>query len=174
MTELYNAFDKGSHLKPDFSKTEFDELHAWDLGWALLEPINIAEDKESEKALSKRLSPGQKALYFFWYLDSEVSNGGFIQFYWNENRKYLSAILEGLKLVDDKAMIKLVEAADRIYTKNTSRFQVGDSQENFEKLYNELADFEELDLQYFESNDTTMELIEAYIRENPDAFVNLV
>jgi uncharacterized protein YwqG len=32
---------------------------------------------------SKRLSPGQKALFFIWYLDAEVTNGGFIQFYWN-------------------------------------------------------------------------------------------
>jgi hypothetical protein len=85
MTELYDIFEKENHLKPDFDKSEFEELDSWDFGWAILQPINLAADKESEKALSKRFSPGQKALYFFWYLDEEVTNGGFIQFYWNEN-----------------------------------------------------------------------------------------
>jgi len=54
-TELYNTFDKDNHLQPDFSKSEFDALHSWDFGWAILELINIASDKEKEKQLSKRL-----------------------------------------------------------------------------------------------------------------------
>ena len=78
--ELYNTFESDNQLKPDFEKSTFDNLHSWDLGWAILRPINIAADKNQEKLLSKRLSPGQKLLYFFWYLDAEVTNGGFLQF----------------------------------------------------------------------------------------------
>ncbi|RZK02935.1 MAG: hypothetical protein EOO46_18225 [Flavobacterium sp.] len=78
---MYNEFDSANHLKPDFDRKQFQELNGSDLGWELLEPINIAaDDQDSEIELSKRLSPGQKALYFIWYLDGQVTNGGFIQF----------------------------------------------------------------------------------------------
>lgn len=173
MTEDYSIFQKENHLRPDFSISEFESLNSWDFGWAILEPINSATDKESEIELSKRFSPGQKALYFFWYLDSEVTNGGFLQFYYNENRKYLPPILKGLKLIGDKEMINLVEKVDKIYLKNIEKFEVEDSQENFEKLYNELTEFEENDLKFFDIHDATMDLIEKYARENPSEFVNL-
>ncbi|AWA31038.1 hypothetical protein HYN48_13625 [Flavobacterium magnum] len=174
MTELYDTFDKENHLKPNFDISEFETLDSWDFGWAILEPINIAADKESEKELSKRFSPGQKALYFFWYLDGEVTNGGFIQFYWNENRRYLPAILKGLKLIGDQQMVSLVENADKIYSKNREKFEAGNSQEDFEKLYNELSEFEDLDLKYFEMHDNTMSLIEKYAKQNTNEFLNLI
>lgn len=173
MATAYNVFEKENHLKPDFDKSEFDTLDSWDFGWAILEPINIAPDKESEIELAKRLSPGQKALYFFWYLDGEVTNGGFIQFYWNGIRHYLPAILEGLKLIGDKEMVALVEKADKVYLKDQAKFDVEDSQKNFERLYNEVTDFEELDLKYFDIHDNSMELLEKYIRGNVEDFVVL-
>src|SRR4051812_44053952 len=72
--ELYNTFDKSNHLQPVIGRTKFDTSHGWDFGWTVLEPINMAKDKEDEKLLVARLSPGQKALYFFWYLDAQVTN----------------------------------------------------------------------------------------------------
>ena len=173
MIELYDIFEKENHLKPEFDKSEFETLSSWDFGWAILQPINIAADKESEKTLSKRFSPGQKAIYFFWYLDGEVTNGGFIQFYWNENRKYLQPILKGLKLIGDNEMINIVEEADKIYLKNKDKFELEDSQENFEKLYNELTEFEDLDLKFYEIHDRTMDLIEKFARQNTNEFVIL-
>ncbi|WP_146171792.1 DMP19 family protein [Flavobacterium magnum] len=174
MNEFYDLFEKDNHLKPDFNKTEFESLDSWDFGWAILEPINLAADKESEIELSKRFSPGQKALYFFWYLDGEVTNGGFIQFYWNENRKYLPAILKGLKLIGDNEMITLVDNAEKVYLKHIQKFETGNSQEDFEHLYNELTEFEDLDLKYYEMHDNTMSLIEKYAKQNPNEFLNLI
>lgn len=173
MTELYNTYDKENHLQPDFNKSEFDLLKSWDFGWAMLEPINIAADKESEILLSRRFSPGQKALYFFWYLDGEVNNGGFIQFYWNNNRKYLPPILAGLKLIGDKEMITLVEKADKVYLANEAKFEGEDTQENFEKLYNDVTEFEELDTMFYDLHENTMDLIENYARQHIAEFVNL-
>jgi hypothetical protein len=104
-TELFNTFDQDNHLRPVFDKSLFETLHSWKFGYAILETINIAKSKEDENLLSKRLSRGQKALYFIWYLDAQVTNGGFIQFYWNGYSRYLPAIICGLILVGDLAMI---------------------------------------------------------------------
>src|SRR5262245_38855970 len=121
--ETYSTFNKSNHLRPDFSKHKFETLQSWEFGWELLQQINIATNQEdSEAELSRRLSPGQKALYFFWYLDGQVTNGGFIQFYWNGYRKYYSAILQGLQLICDDDMLQLVKNAEKEFFLNEKLF----------------------------------------------------
>ncbi|HEY2582139.1 MAG TPA: DUF4375 domain-containing protein [Mucilaginibacter sp.] len=172
--KLYNTFEKENHLKPNFEKTEFESLHSWDFGWAILEPINIAEDQEEDKSLSKRFSPGQKALYFFWYLDGQVTNGGFVQFYLNGYRKYLYPIIEGLKLIGDDNLLHLLEMADIEYLSHINKFELANKEGKIGSLYTQLTKFEEFNTAYYEINNTTMELIEKYARQNPGDFVNLV
>ena len=106
--EIYDIFDKENHLQPDFNRETFNVLQGWDFGWEILKTINIAKSRSENKEISKRFSPGQKALYFFWYLDAQVTNGGFIQFYWNDYGNYIPTIKEGLKLINDQELIKLI------------------------------------------------------------------
>jgi len=170
----YAIFEQNNHLKPSIEKKSFDELHLWDFGWAILETINIAPDQgDGELALSKRFSPGQKSLYFFWYLDAEVVNGGFIQFYLNDNRKYLQAILAGLRLVGDNSLINLIEKADQLYLINQNRFASISKQVEVSLLYKDLKEFEPYDEEYYKLHDITMDLIEQYIRKHPDSFLTL-
>jgi len=169
--ELYNTFDKDNHLQPFFDKIEFDTLHSWDFGWAILEPINIAKGKEDEKLLAKRFSPGQKALYFIWYLDAEVTNGGFIQFYWNDNRRYLPPIIEGLKLISDTSILSLVDQADKEYLTHKDKFIFQRQKNDWQPLYDNLKNFEKYDSIYYATNDKMMELIEKYARQHSDEFV---
>ena len=171
--DKFDVYDTSNHLQPDFNKTSFDTLHRWDFGWAILEPINIAKSRDDEKDLSKRFSPGQKALYFFWYLDAEVTNGGFIQFYWNGYRDYLPTIINGLKLVGDSSLIDLIEKADKEYLTNRDKFDTQRKKDDWEPLYDNLTKFEDFDEAYYEIHDQSMDLIEKYIRQNPDEFVKL-
>jgi hypothetical protein len=172
-TELYNTFDKSNHLLPAFNKSTFDTIHSWDFGWAILEPLNIAPDLETEKELAKRLSPGQKALYFFWYLDAQVTNGGFIQFFWNGYSQYIPPILEGLKLIGDSNLKELVDEANQEYLTNIDKFNSQRNMGDSEVLYDELKEFDKMDDKYYEIHDRTMELFEKYVRANPNEFVIL-
>jgi hypothetical protein len=171
--EFYNIFEKENHLRPVISKSEFENLHGWDFGWTVLKGINIAPDEETEKELSKKFSPGQKALYFFWYLDAQVTNGGFIQFYWNGYRMYLPIIIEGLKLICDKELLDLIELADKEYSDNKEKFELQKKQDDWEPLYDQLTKFDKYDSVYYKIHNTTMELLEKYIRLNQDQFVIL-
>ena len=171
--ELYNVFDKDNHLQPFFDKTSFDTLHGWDFGWAVLKPINIAKGKDDEKILAKRFSPGQKALYFIWYLDAEVTNGGFIQFYWNDNRKYLPPIIDGLKLIGDTSMLDLVDKADEEYLKHKEQFIMQRQKDDWQPFYDSLKNFNEYDSIYYPTHDRMMELIESYARQHSEEFVKL-
>jgi hypothetical protein len=169
----YVLFDQENHLQPDFDKTNFDTLHGWDFGWAILEPINIAKSRADDKELSKRFSSGQKALYFFWYLEEEVTNGGFIQFYWNGYREYLPAIETGLKLVGDTNLIELIEKADKEYLANKNKFDLQQELNDWEPLYDNLVQFNDFDQEYYKMRNSTMDKIEKYIRLKPAEFVNL-
>lgn len=156
----WNEFDTKNHLQPEMDTAEFDSLHQWDFGWKLLEGLNNATSDEHEIELSKRFSPGQKALYFFWYLDEQVTNGGFIQFYWNEYGKYLPAIDNGLNLMGDKKMLLLIEEVNEYLADNLSTFQNAIDKEDFEGIFETLPKFDEFDERYFELNNQTLELIE--------------
>ena len=171
--ELYNIFEKDKHLRPKISQSEFESSNGWGFGWLILKGINIASDKEAEIELSKRLSPGQKALYFFWYLDAQVTNGGFIQFYWNGYRMYLPAIIEGLKLINDKELLELVEKSDKEYLVNREKFEFQKEQDDWEPLYDQLTKFDEYASAYYKMHNNTMAILEKYIRLNPDQFVTL-
>ena len=171
--ETSNIFENENHFIPSIEKSKFDNFHRWELGWAILEPINIASTKREEKVLIKQLSAGQKALYFFWYLDSQVRNGGFIQFYWNEYNKYLQSIRDGLILLKDIKMLELVGRADKEYIKHRKYFLEMKEKSNSESLYDNLSGFDELDETYYSIHHHTMDLFENYIRDNPDAFVKL-
>lgn len=171
MKDKYSFSDKQHQLRPEFDKLNFDTLHSWDFGWAILEPINIAKSRDDDKELSKRFSSGQKALYFFWYLDAEVTNGGFIQFYTNDYREYIPAIKKGLKLIGDHEMIDLISKADDYYLQNEVLFIELKKKDQQELLFSKLTGFNQYDETYYKIHDNTMKLLEKYAKENPNEFV---
>jgi hypothetical protein len=169
--EAYNTFEKDNHLQPLFDKAAFDSLHSWYFGWAILEPINIAKDDDDEKKLTIRFSPSQKALYFIWYLDAQVTNGGFIQFYWNNYRRYLPPIKDGLKLIGDNDLLDLIEEVDNEYLIQQDKFASYKEKDDMERLYDSLPKFDNFDSTYYTIHDKTMDLIEKYARQNPAELV---
>ena len=169
--KVFDIFEQENHLKPAFEKNKFDILQGWDFGWEILETINIADSIDDDEELSKRFSPGQKALYFFWYLDAQVTNGGFIQFYYNDYRDYLPTIKEGLKLIGDMELLKLIEVVDETYLLNKQLFDEQITKGDIASIYKILPKFSTYDETYFKIHDATMELIEKYARINPEEFV---
>jgi hypothetical protein len=167
----YNIFDKTNHLQPLFDKAIFDTLHGFDFCWALLETINVANSNDDDADLSKRFSPGQKALYFIWYLDAQVRNGGFVQFYLNGYGHYIPPIKTGLKLIGDTAMLALVENADKEYLQNREIVDSYLMKDDWGSLYKSPYKFDTYDSIYYSSNEKMMLFIEKYARQHPEDFV---
>ena len=117
--EPYWEFDKENHFRPKLNKGDFFKLTGFDFGWFVLEPISkFVKDKEHEIEHGKSLSYGQKALYYRWYVDAQVTNGGFVQFYYNGYGPYVPTIIKGLEHIGDKKMAALIQKAENIYQKN--------------------------------------------------------
>lgn len=168
--DTYWKFDKSEHFRPKLNKGEFYKLSGFDFGWFVLEPISkFVKDKDHEIERGKSLSYGQKALYYWWYLDAQVTNGGFVQFYYNGYAKYVPTIIKGLEHIGDIEMTNLVKKADKIYQKNKKLMDKAQESDLFgSDLYDRLDEMSLLDDKYYEINVKTMSLIENYIRKNPN------
>ena len=151
------------------NKGEFYKLNGYDFGWFVLEPLSkFVNGRDHELERGKSLSYGHKALYYWWYLDGQVTNGGFVQFYYNDYGRYIPTIIKGLELVGDTEMVSLVKKADKIYQKNKKLVTKAQKVDLFDSdLYDRLEELSDLDSKYYELKEKTMSLIEMYIRNNP-------
>ena len=166
----YWEFDKSQHYRPNLSTGDFFKLSDFDFGWFIIEPISeYIQDEKGELKKGNTLSYGQKALYYWWYVDTQVNNGGFTQFYFNDYGKYVPTIIKGLKHVGDDKMAELVNRSYELYLKENKRIKDArqGGLEGFSNLYKEIKDFDELDNEYYDLNEQTMKIIENYIRKNP-------
>lgn len=166
----YWEFDPSVHYRPKLNKGDFFRLTGFDFGWFVLEPLsNFTGDRDGELTKGKLLSYGQKALYYWWYVDAQVTNGGFVQFYYNGYGQYVPTILKSLEYVGDKKMAELIKKADAIYQKHKKLIDKARESDLFgSDLYDKLEEMEELDSTYYNINAKTMSLIEKYIRKNPN------
>lgn len=167
----YWEFDQSKHFRPKLNTGDFFKLTGFDFGWYVLEPISeYIQDRKGELKKGNTLSYGQKALYYWWYVDAQVTNGGFTQFYYNDYGKYVPTIIQGLKHIGDDKMTELVNRSYELYLKENKKIEDARKGgiEDFSNLYKEIKDFEELDDKYYNLNEQTMKIIENYIRSNPN------
>jgi antitoxin component YwqK of YwqJK toxin-antitoxin module len=172
----YWEFDKKNHFRPLINQGDYFRLSGSDFCWLILEPLSdffSFGDFENEEDATRLFSYGQKALYFWWYLDGQVSNGGFVQCYYNGYGDYIPAIIKGLEYIGDTEMAKLVKRVDKVYQKNKKIIEKDKAKNGWllgSDLYEQLDDLAAFDGDYFDLNDNTMERIENYCRQNPDEF----
>ncbi|WP_405415513.1 DUF4375 domain-containing protein [Maribacter sp. Asnod1-A12] len=166
----YWVFNEKKHFKPQLNKGDYYKLSGFDFGWFVLEPLsNFVQDKEHEIERGKALSYGQKALYYWWYLDAQVTNGGFVQFYYNGYGDYMPTIIKGLQHIGDIEMAELAQKAENIYQKNKKLMTKAQQSDLFgSDLYERLDELSVLDNKYYKMNGNTMSLIEDYVRKNPN------
>ncbi|MGV3637194.1 MAG: DMP19 family protein [Flavobacteriales bacterium] len=171
MDNTFNGYDPARQLRPRISAGDFFRSSGSDFCWFVLEPITKARGEEPEPAFAERLSSGQKALYFWWYLDAQVTNGGFVQFYFNGYGIYVPAIIAGLEHVGDGEMAALVRKAELIYSTHRAVMEEAREKDEFgSELYEHLSDMEACDDAYYVINDHTMAIIERYAKAHPDEF----
>jgi len=167
----YDGFDPNNQLRPTVNRMDFYSTTNFELGWLLVRPIRIAESPEEEPELAKRFSQGQKALYFWWLLDSEVTKGGFVQFYYNKMERYIPAVLKGLDFVGATEMAALIRKAQEAFKESKTKIETARNKTLFNKdLYQQLKALTSLDAEYNTLVKQTMAEMEAFIRQHPNDF----
>lgn len=172
-SDPYWEYDQAVHFQAKLNTAEYYTSSGFDFAWFVLEPMSeYIGDLKGELKKGKTLSYGQKALYYWWYVDAQVTNGGFTQFYFNDYGKYVPTIINAMKYIGDENMAELVNRSYEIYLKENKKIKDArlGGMEAFSNLYKEITDFDELDNEYYEINEVTMKNIENYIRKNPNEF----
>jgi len=73
-----------------------------------------AVSNKSESAGYEKLSDNEKLIYCIWWLEGEVNNGGFHQFFWNSAGNYTKDTLKYLLAIDAKHTAELLRKASQI------------------------------------------------------------
>lgn len=168
----YWGFDKSIQFKPKLNQVQFFKLTGFEFGEYVRAPISkFIKDTEHEISKGICLSYGQKVLYYWWYIDAQVKNGGFVQFFFNGYGPYLPTIIKGLEHIEDNKMANLIQKAEKIYQKNIKLINKARENDLFgSDVYERLDELSDLDQEYYKLSNNTMSEIEKYIRKNPNEF----
>jgi len=127
-------------------------------------------DQELASVLS--LTKPQQAIYIIWWLEAEVNNGGFNQYYYNSSGQFAKLAPNVLRLVGANKFAELTQTANNVFEKEKEQItkdQNGTS-EGFSKSYDNNP-LEKFDNQFYALKEPLMELQVAFIRKNKKDFV---
>lgn len=109
--------------------------------------------------LIQKLRPEIKEMYFWLYLDGQVSNGGFEQFYSNGFAYMIPEIKKFYQRVGEKKGLEILEKSEVWYQNR-----------NKEEVWMDLT-LQNLDQEFYANEDLSESKIEAYVRANSHLYV---
>lgn len=157
------------HVPP--TGTDLGQLESGPVFWAAIElvwdAVSIYQGPEVlETGLALATEP-QRGLYAIWWTRSEVENGGFSQYFWNDTGVVAPHAVKGFRLIGATALADVVEGAMRLFG---PEFPLGRAARNeaLEKLPGDA--FEALDQAFYRESETLDALAGAYVRGHLAAF----
>ena len=135
-------------------------------GTMLAEYPEAFEEVSNKHELSgfDSLNKKERIIYTVWWLEAEVNNGGFHQYFWNSAGDHSSEALDSLKLVGAIQTASLLKSAIKIAfdgevpKERSVRQKI--LEENEELIQNKLG---KIDFEFYEYKENFYELINSYI-----------
>jgi len=121
---------------------------------------------ENENELTEIQKNAQQA---FWY-DSELQNGGHLQYFENQKKKDYSNVIQSLKNIGAEKQSQILQKAANLYF-NKNRKSIK-SIFNFIKKANE-GEFDEFDSQYYEIEPDMNYHLQNYLNNNLNEFIEI-
>jgi len=117
----------------------------------------------------------QQAIYITWYLEAEVNNGGFNQFYYNPGGQYAGLIPGALELIGASNFADLTIRANEVYQRENDKItrQQDGSLAGFSKSYddNPLNKFDE-EFHVLNKGGRLQNIQVDYIRNHKEDFID--
>lgn len=173
----FASIDNSLIFKPEISKIDYYRLKEMEFNWVVLKPLSekvttyCEENQFNHRVGIKILNEEQKALYFWWYLDGQVTNGGFSQFIYNGYDKYFPAILKGLKLLPNQEYYNLVEKVYLYYIQEGLENLDRNKVDYFKNKFYENDFLSKADDLYFKFKEKLYLDFEDFIRKNQSKFI---
>ena len=91
-----------------------------DLEQAVIDNIyeQVGDNYAKEFEHVQELTRGQQAMFSAWWVEAEVNNGGFNQFYFNSSGRYAQMAVDGFELFGATKFADLMRRANQVYKEN--------------------------------------------------------
>jgi len=128
--------------------------------------VNLLAMEDYEQLSSEQRS----AQLIFWY-DSEVQNGGHLQFFENRGTKHLAETIKALGLLDATSQQQILREAGELWL-SRSRPRIQTAQEFCDTALE--GEFDALDSRFYKSTPTLTQRLEAYLASHQELFVSVI
>ncbi|GAO45359.1 DMP19 family protein [Flavihumibacter petaseus] len=134
-------------------------------------PIDYSKEYQVVSGWSKP----QQAIYITWWLEAEINNGGFNQYYANPAGQFAALAPPALNLIGASGLSSLVARANQLYTnekEKITRHQDG-TLEGFSKSYDDNP-LEKFDDEFYDLNtkEALQKIQVAFIRNHKQDFID--
>jgi len=132
----------------------------------------IGDDYERERRIVGSLPPGVRALYITWWVEAEVNNGGFNQYYWNSAGQFSADAVGAFEFFAASKHAALMRDANKIQALEADRmkqFKERGTIDAFSESYRE-TQLGPLDDRFYGIDEDLSALRVARIRSSPQLF----
>ncbi|MDR0507749.1 MAG: DMP19 family protein [Dysgonamonadaceae bacterium] len=133
----------------------------------------LPEDYKKEFEIVMSWNKSQQAIYMIWWLEAEVNNGGFNQFYENSSGQYAEYLPDALRLIGAVKFADLVERANKVYLENYEQItkEIDGTLEGFSKSYEDNP-LNEFDAEFYKYEEPLYDLQVKYIKAHKQDFID--
>ena len=133
-------------------------------------------DNELNADNMHKLNGHQHALLAYRYFREEVNYGGFVQLIQNGYGGYIfdNPTAKAFKIFGANATAKLIYRAKEIFDANREELERDTTDEEFNAMYVDFEEFEEIEEQYFQIEKAQTAIIAMYVDDNRELFAEIV
>lgn len=135
----------------------------------------IFDEGDDDSMFIGRLSDEAKTVYFAWWCDAEIHNGGFDQFFFNSSGDHTKETMEALKIIGASVSYSLFEKAVKWFPNSTpdaDRERRWKQMEPFEESEEFEDALDELDTEFYKYEDNIAQLVNNFVAKNPNAHIS--
>lgn len=133
----------------------------------------VGDDPDREFDIISKMSAGFRAVASTWWVEAEVNNGGFNQFFWNPSRVFAKEAVSGFELLGEPKLAELMKNAIAINAANDAKFASYRSEGSLEAFSESYKDnpLNALDDQFYAATKQLSADRVRFIRSHPELFV---
>ena len=133
-------------------------------------------DNELNADNMQKLNGHQHALLAYRYFREEVNYGGFVQLIQNGYGGYIfdNPTAKAFKIFGANATAKLVYRAKEIFDANRKELERDTTDEEFNAMYVDFEEFEEIEEEYFKIEKNQTAIIAKYVDKNRELFAEII
>ncbi len=175
--QLFEEFDNRTIYRT-LTTEILREIPDQELDRAIIDYIDVKVDDRDDRVheIVTGLSAGFCAVYTTWWVEAEVANGGFNQYFWNSSGRLAEEAVAGFELIGAPGYVALMRRAIDTFRQEEERlrkFMDRNTPEAFSESYedNPLNEIDQEFCRLEESEENLKSLRIRFIRRRPDLFV---